>query len=68
MQSVKARSRAEMPPKKWPRHYSYNESVDEPGKLLEQGAVEIEKEVPSEDTESVKTVKPEDRDAAGVEE
>ena len=68
MHTAKARTEVKTSPKKRPRHYSYDESVDEPGKLLEQGAVEIEKEVPSEDTESVKTVKPEDRDAAGVEE
>ena len=57
-----------MPPKKRPRHCSYDESVDGPGKLLEQGAVEIENEVPSEEAESVKTVKVEDRDAAEIKE
>ena len=40
----------ETPPKKRPRHYLYDESVDEPGQLLEQENVEIEREIPSEDT------------------
>ena len=62
MQSGKAGSKAETPPKKRPRHYSYDESVDEPAQLLEQEPVEIEEETPSEDTEPIEGIEPEDRD------
>jgi hypothetical protein len=58
MQSGQARAKTATPPKKRLRHYSYNESVDEPAKLLEQEAVDIEAETPSEDTEPVETVEP----------
>jgi hypothetical protein len=68
MHTEKARTEAKTSPKKRPRHYSYDESVDEPGKLLEQEAVEIEKEVPSEDTEPIERVEPEDRNLAELEE
>ena len=51
MRSGEAAHRAKTSPKKRPRHHSYDESVDEPAKLLEQEAVEIEQETPSEDTE-----------------
>ncbi len=44
-------------PKKRPRHYSYGENVDEPARLLEQEAVEIEQETPSEDTVAVERVR-----------
>jgi hypothetical protein len=68
MHNGKACSKAEAPPKKRPRHYSYDESVNEPAKLLEQEAVEIEEETPSEDSESIEGVEPEDRTTAEVEE
>jgi hypothetical protein len=68
MQSGKAGSKAETPPKKRPRHYSYDESVDEPAQLLEQEPVEIEQETPSEDTEPIEGIEPEDRDLAEFEE
>ena len=68
MQSGKTRTNAETPPKKRPRHYSYDESVDEPAKLLEQEAVEIEREIPSEDTEPIERIEPEDRNLAEFEE
>jgi hypothetical protein len=61
-------SKVETPPKKRPRHYSYDESVDEPAKLLEQEAVDIEEEIPSEDTEPVEGVEPDDRNLAELEE
>ena len=68
MHSGEARTKAETPPKKRPRHYSYDANVDEPAKLLEEEAVEIEEEVPSEDTEPIEGVEPEDSDMAQVEE
>ena len=44
--SVDRRSR--VVPRKRPKHHSYDESVDEPAKLLEQEPVEIEEEIPAE--------------------
>ena len=40
-----------MAPKKRQRHHSYDEGVDEPASLLEQEAVEIERETPAEEAE-----------------
>ncbi len=68
MQSGRARAKAVTPPKKRPRHYSYDESVDEPAKLLEEEAVEIEQETPSEDTEPIEGVESDDRDIPEFEE
>jgi hypothetical protein len=39
-------------PKKDNRHYSYNESLDESPKLIEQEDVEIEEAVPAEENVS----------------
>jgi hypothetical protein len=55
-------------PKKRPKHHSYDESVDEPAKLLEQEAVEIEKETPSEDTPAIERVERDDRELPSFEE
>jgi hypothetical protein len=55
-------------PRKRPKHHSYDESVDEPAKLLEQEAVEIEKEAPSEDTRAIERIEPEDREPSSFEE
>lgn len=55
-------------PKKRPKHHSYDESVDEPAKLLEQEAVEIEKETPSEDTPAIERLEPQDRQPPSFEE
>jgi hypothetical protein len=40
-------------PKKRDRHYSYDESLDEAPKLIEQEAVEVEEAVPADENESV---------------
>ena len=40
-------------PKTRDRHYSYDESLDEAPKLIEQEAVEVEEAVPAEENESV---------------
>ena len=50
---------ARMAPKKRQRHHSYDEGVDEPASLLEQEAVEIERETPAEEAEMVERVEPE---------
>ncbi|MEX0751799.1 MAG: hypothetical protein WD073_02605 [Xanthobacteraceae bacterium] len=43
-------------PKRRKRHYSYDESVDEPAKLIEEEPVEVEKEVPGEENEPVEGI------------
>ena len=68
MQSGEADLGAKAPRKKRSRHYSYDESVDEPAKLLEQEAVDIEAETPSEETEPVETVEPDGREGDELEE
>jgi hypothetical protein len=40
-------------PKKRQKHHSYDESVDEPAKLIEDEAVDIEEAVPLEENEPV---------------
>jgi len=37
------------------KHCSYNENVDEPAKLIQDEPVEIEREAPAEDNESVES-------------
>jgi hypothetical protein len=44
-------------PKRRDKHYSYDESVDEPGKLIEQEAVEIEQEIPAEEKRPIERIK-----------
>ena len=40
-------------PKRRQKHYSYDESLDEAGKLIADEPVEIEREVPAEENEPV---------------
>jgi hypothetical protein len=40
-------------PKQRQQHYSYDENVDEPAKLIEDEATEIEHEVPADEKESI---------------
>lgn len=40
-------------PKRRQQHYSYDENVDEPAKLIEDEATEIEHEVPADEKESI---------------
>jgi hypothetical protein len=40
-------------PKRRQRHYSYDESLDEPVKLIADEPVEIEREIPAEENEPV---------------
>lgn len=46
-------SRMQRAPKKRPRHYPYDTNLDAPGDLLQNEAVDIEEEVPSEDSELI---------------
>jgi hypothetical protein len=68
METVKDNIEAEVVPKKRQRHHSYDESVDESAKLLEQEAVEIEREIPSEDTPLIERIDPDDREPPVFEE
>jgi hypothetical protein len=68
MDPAKGDRKARFVPKKRQRHYSYDESVNEPAKLLEEEAVEIEEEIPAEDTEAVERAEPEDRALPAFEE
>jgi len=59
-----ARSKmAEAVPKKRQRHHSYDESVDEPARLIENEPVEVEAEVPAEENEPVERNEQEDKPA-----
>jgi hypothetical protein len=40
-------------PKRSQRHYSYDESLDEPPRLIADEPVEVEREAPAEENESV---------------
>ena len=53
------RERAGTPPK-GRRRYTYNEDVDEPAKLIESEAVDIEGEVPADGNEQVERLEPEE--------
>jgi hypothetical protein len=68
MGAARKREKTRLAPKKRPRHCSYDESVDEPAQLLEQEAVEIEQETPSEDTIAVERVEPDEREPPAFEE
>jgi hypothetical protein len=46
-------------PKQREKHHSYNETVDEPAKLIDTETVEIEKEAPAEDSEPVEKIEEE---------
>jgi hypothetical protein len=47
-------------PKQRGKHHSYNENVDEPPKLIDEEAVEIEREVPEDPNEPVERVEDDD--------
>lgn len=56
MKSVTRETDATAVPKKRQRHHAYNESADEPPKLIETEAVELEAEAPAEENEPVEQV------------
>jgi len=43
-------------PRRRQRHYSYNESLDEPAKLIADEPVEVEEEAPTEENEPVERI------------
>lgn len=53
-------------PKRRKRHYSYDESVDEPAKLIEDEPVEIEHVVPGEENEPVEGIEEDNKPAPAV--
>ncbi len=48
-------------PKKRQRRYSWDESVDEPAKLIELESVDVEAEAPADENELVQSVEPEEK-------
>ena len=50
------RERTTTGPKRRDKHYSYDESVDKPGRLIEEEPTDIEEENPVEDNEPVEQV------------
>jgi hypothetical protein len=67
MDATARRAEARMVPKK-PRHHSWDESADEPAKLIEQETVEVEGEIPAEQNEPVEGGEGEERPPAAYEE
>jgi hypothetical protein len=48
-------------PKRRQRHYSYNESLNEPSRLIADEPTDIEEEMPAEDNEPIEEFGPNDR-------
>jgi hypothetical protein len=59
MQIMTNNRRRTIGPKQREKHHSYNETVDEPAKLIDTETVEIEKEAPAEDNEPVERIEEE---------
>jgi hypothetical protein len=53
-------------PKSRDKHYSYDESVDEAAKLIENEPVEIEAEVPADENEPVESVNQDEKPSPPV--
>ena len=60
MEATAGEKKTEIVPKRQRRHYSYDENVDEPAKLIEDEPVEIEEEVPAEENEPLERVEKND--------
>jgi len=56
MRTVTPTRNASKIPKRRQKHYSYNESVDESAKLIEDELVDIEKAVPAEENEPLERI------------
>lgn len=68
MQLSTCRKRSRAGPKRKDKHYSYDESVDEAAKLLEDEPVEIEHAIPAEENEPVEHVEEAEEDSAAFDE
>jgi len=58
--------KAQVVPKRRQRHYSYDESVDEPARLIADEPVEIEAEIPAEENQPEERSEQEDKSAPPV--
>ena len=45
-------------PRRWQRHYSYNESLNEPAWLIADEPADIEEETPAEANEPIEEIEP----------
>ncbi len=61
MQTPSAGKRKQTEPKRRKRHYSYDESVNEPVKLIEDEPVDVEHEVPAEENPPEQQIEPDER-------
>jgi hypothetical protein len=68
MQSADRQPWTQRAPKKRPRHYAYDTNLDEPAQLLRQEAVDIEEEIPAEDSEQIERPDAEDASPPAFEE
>jgi hypothetical protein len=59
MKSATSGEKTHIIPKRRQKHHSYDESVDEPAKLLENEPVEIEAEIPAEENQPIENVEQE---------
>jgi len=53
---MRSQRRGDAVPKRRKRHYSYDESVDEPAKLIEDEPCEVEEETPADGNEPIEQV------------
>ena len=56
MNAASAGRRHAIVPKRRQRHYSYDESLDEPAKLIADEPADVEAEAPAEDSEPVERI------------
>jgi len=63
MKATTARSES-LIPKRRQKHYSYDESVNKPAKLIEDEPVETEEEVPAEENEPLERIEKSDESEA----
>ncbi len=68
MRTVTRTRSASKVPKRRQKHYSYNESVDESTKLIEDEPVDIEKAIPAEANEPLEGIVKDTPDAPAFEE
>ncbi len=56
MEAAAGSEKSKIVPKRRKRHYSYDESVNEPAKLIEDEPMEIEQEIPAEENEPLERI------------
>jgi hypothetical protein len=56
MKATSAAGGRAIAPRRRQRHYSYDESLDEPAKLIADEPVDVEQEAPAEDNESIEKI------------